>query len=363
MAVSKIAITSEVDQYTLINKNKTLAVMVMTYGATISHILTPDRTGVIRDVVLGFDDFESYKKPINPYFGAVIGRYANRIGNGQLTIEGDNYQLEVNNGPNALHGGREGFDKRLWSATVVSEEPASVRLEIVSPDGDQGYPGTLEVQVTYTVTDQDELSIEYSATTDKETVVNLTNHSYFNLSGVELNPKILDHRVIMTDQVKGVLSCDENCLPTGEVFSWSQVPWMNFSGSNAEATIGARLEHVQGTRGYDHPYVIHKDYRINTSELPLQHAVTAYSPESGIELDFSTTEPAFQFYSGGWIVDEGLEAKKTQNKVKLGPSSGFCLEASRNPDSPNKPDWRTSVLLQKDATYGSKTVYAFHARV
>ncbi|KAG1472542.1 hypothetical protein G6F56_001479 [Rhizopus delemar] len=363
MVVSKITIASEVEQYTLINKKKTLAVMVMTYGATVSHIFTPDKTGTIRDVALGFDDFESYKKSINPYFGAVVGRYANRIGAGQFTVDGEDYQLEINNGPNALHGGKEGFDKRVWSATVVSEEPASVRLELVSPDGDQGYPGTLTTQVTYTVTDQDELVIEYRATTDKDTVVNLTNHSYFNLAGVELNPKILDHRVTMTDQVKAVLDCDENCLPTGKTLDWSQVPWMSFTAENADSAIGARLEHLENTRGYDHPYVIHTDYKIDTTSLPLRHVVNVYSPESGIELDFSTTEPAFQFYSGGWITDQGLNAKKDQKKMALGPSSGFCLEASRNPDSPNKPNWRSAVLLQTDATYAAKTVYAFHARI
>ncbi|CEG76289.1 Putative Aldose 1-epimerase [Rhizopus microsporus] len=291
MPVTKITIAPDVDQYTLINKSKTLAVMIMTYGATITHILTPDKTGTIRDVVLGFDDFESYKNPLNRYFGALVGRYANRIAQGKFTVDGKEYQLDINNGPNALHGGLQGFDKKIWTATVVSEEPASVRFELVSPDGDQGYPGTLTTQVTYTVTDKDEL------------------------------------------------------------------------GQNAGLPIGARLEHLQNTRGYDHPYVIHNEYRIDTANLPLRHAVNVYSPESGIELDFYTTEPAFQFYTGGWLSDEGLEAKKDQKKTKLGPSSGFCLEASRNPDSPSKPDWRSAVLLQKDATYTAKTVYAFHARL
>ncbi|CEI93899.1 Putative Aldose 1-epimerase [Rhizopus microsporus] len=340
MPVTKLTIAPDVDQYTLINKSKTLAVMIMTYGATITHILTPDKTGTIRDVVLGFDDFESYKNPLNRYFGAL----------GKFTVDGKEYQLDINNGPNALHGGLQGFDKKIWTATVVSEEPASVRFELVSPDGDQGYPGTLTTQVTYTVTDKDELVLEYHATTDQDTIVNLTNHSYFNLAGVELNPKILDHRVTMTDEVKAVLECDTNCLPTGK-------------GQNAGLPIGARLEHLQNTRGYDHPYVIHNEYRIDTANLPLRHAVNVYSPESGIELDFYTTEPAFQFYTGGWLSDEGLEAKKDQKKTKLGPSSGFCLEASRNPDSPSKPDWRSAVLLQKDATYTAKTVYTFHARL
>ncbi|KAI7904216.1 aldose 1-epimerase [Cokeromyces recurvatus] len=363
MPVNKLTISPGVDQYTLINKNKTLAVMVLTYGAIVSHILTPDKTGTVRDVVLGFDDHESYKHPDNPYFGAVVGRYGNRIGKGKFTADGKEYQLAINNGPNALHGGLEGFDKRIWTATVLSEEPASVRLELVSPDGDQGYPGTLTTSVTYTVNDKDELIMEYHATTDKETVVNLTNHSYFNLSGVSLNPNILDHRVTMTDEVKAVLECDQDCLPTGKVLSWSEVPWMNFSGENAGKSIGARFEKLEATRGYDHPYVIHTDYKTDTAHLPLRHAVTVYSPDTGIEMDFSTTEPAFQFYTGGWIASDVLEAKKDQGKIKLGPSAGFCLEASRNPDSPNKPEWRNAVLLQKEGVYTGKTVYAFHARL
>lgn len=161
-----------------------------------------------------------------------IDKVANfSIGKGKFTVEGKEYELLVNNGPNALHGGAEGFDKKIWTATVLSELPASIRLELVSPDGDQGYPGTLTTQITYTVNDNDELVLEYHATTDKDTVVNLTNHSYFNLSGVELNPNILDHRVTMTDEVKAVLECDKDCLPTGKVLSWSEAPWMNFSVS------------------------------------------------------------------------------------------------------------------------------------
>ncbi|OBZ89595.1 Aldose 1-epimerase [Choanephora cucurbitarum] len=362
MPVSKITLAPGVDQYTLINPNKTLAVMVLTRGAIISHILTPDKTGVVRDVALGFDDYESYTKK-NPYFGAVVGRYANRIREGKFTVDGKEYQLAINNGPNALHGGLDGFDKRIWSATVLSEEPASIRLELVSPDGDQGYPGTLTASITYTVTAKDELILEYHATTDKETVVNLTNHSYFNLAGVQLNPNVLDHRVTMSNEVKAVLECDGNCLPTGKVLSWTDAPWFNFSGENAGTPIGARYEHLQGTHGYDHPYVIHNDYKTDTSELPLRHAVNVYSPESGIELDFFTTEPAFQFYTGGWIAKDTFVAKKDQGGVPLGTASGFCLESSRNPDSPNKPDWRSAVLLQKDGVYAGKTVYTFHARL
>jgi aldose 1-epimerase len=153
------------------------------------------------------------------------------IGKGKFTVDEKEYHVAINNGPNALHGGLEGFDKRIWTATVVSESPASVRLELVSPDGDQNYPGTLTTHITYTVNDNDELSLEYHATTDKNTIINLTNHSYFNLSGVSLNANVLDHQVTMTDEVKAVLECDGDCLPTGRELSWSEAPWMNFSVS------------------------------------------------------------------------------------------------------------------------------------
>ncbi|KAG0171018.1 hypothetical protein DFQ28_001379 [Apophysomyces sp. BC1034] len=364
MTVTKLSLAPSqgIDQYTLINEHKTLAVMVLNYGATITHILTPDKQGHVRDVVLGFDNYEDYKSPNNPYFGATIGRYANRIGQGQFTVDGQTYQLAINNAPNALHGGSEGFDKKLWNVTVVSENPASIQLELISNDGDQSYPGTLTTQVTYTVTDRDELEIRYHATTDKDTVVNLTNHTYFNLSGLELSPKVLGHEVSMSEEVKGFLKLDKDSLPTGELATWADAPWMNFTGADAGQTIGARLDKLADTNGYDHPYVLHENYQIDTIEEPLRQAATVYCPETGIELGFSTTEPCFQFYTGNFIPTDELEGTKAQQKTPIGPHSGFCLESQRPPDAPNKPQWRSAALLQEKDIYGGKTVFAFRVR-
>lgn len=246
MTVAKLNLSAEsdVDQYTLINDNKTLAVMVLNYGGTISHILTPDKSGKIRDVVLGFDDYESYKSVHNPYFGAVIGRYANRIGGGKFTVDGKEYTLATNNGPNALHGGEKGFDKQLWNAEIISQHPACVRFTLVSHDGDQGYPGTLTTNVTYTVNNDDTLSIDYHATLGRSneeeqeqprsTIVNLTNHTYFNLAGVALNPTILDTQVTMTDHVQGFLELDDTGVPTGKELSWSDASYMNFTVNHGQ---------------------------------------------------------------------------------------------------------------------------------
>jgi aldose 1-epimerase len=241
MTVSKLnlSVDSNVDQYTLMNDNKTLAVMVLNYGAIISHILTPDKFGKIRDVVLGFDNYESYQSPHNPYFGAVIGRFANRIAHGKFTVDGEDYTLAINNAPNALHGGEKGFDKQLWDVEILSQQPPSIQLSYVSPDGDQGYPGQLTTRVTYTVNNDDTLSIDYRATlgggvTDeqrKSTIVNLTNHTYFNLAGVALNPTVLDTEITMTDSVKGFLELDDTGVPTGTELSWTDKPCMNFTVS------------------------------------------------------------------------------------------------------------------------------------
>ncbi|KAI8334663.1 aldose 1-epimerase [Chlamydoabsidia padenii] len=372
MTVTKLTLSTEshVDQYTLMNDNKTLAVMVLNYGATISHILTPDKSGKIRDVVLGFDDYESYKSVHNPYFGALVGRYANRIANGKFTVDGQEYTLAINNGPNALHGGEKGFDKQLWQVDILSQQPPSIQLSYVSPDGDQGYPGKLVTRVIYTVNNDDTLSIDYHATLERQpgddqqrrsTIVNLTNHTYFNLAGVTLNPTVLDTEITMTDNVKGFLELDDTGVPTGTELSWADKPCMNFTGDAAGTSIGARKDELPVTKGYDHPYVIHRDFKTDTSNLPLRKAAVAISPETGIELSFFTTEPAFQFYTGNWIASGQLKAKKSQDQVPIEPYAGFCFESSRFPDAPNKPDWRSSVLLQDgdNDVYASKTVFGF----
>ncbi|CAO3622403.1 unnamed protein product [Cunninghamella echinulata] len=365
MAVTKLNLSSDppIDQYTLVNESKTLAVMILNYGGIITHILTPDKNGHIRDVVLGFDDYESYKSSHNPYFGAIIGRYANRIGKGKFTLDGKEYSLLVNNGPNALHGGEKGFDKQLWDVEVVSEQrPASIRLTYISLDGDQGYPGRLKTQVTYSVHHDDTLTIDYYATTTTSTIANLTNHTYFNLSGVALNPTVLNTNISMSDHIKSFLELDEHNLPTGNEASLKDHPCMDFTGELAGTTIGKRIDELKVTRGYDHPYILHHQLKTNTADLPLQQALVATSPETGIELTFSTTEPCFQFYTGNWIESNHITSKKSQDQVPIGPHAGFCLESSRFPDAPNKPHWRSSVLLQENDVYASKTVFAFKTK-
>jgi aldose 1-epimerase len=282
-----------------------------------------------------------------------------RIGEGKFSINGQEYQLPINNGPNALHGGLKGFDKKIWDVEVLSESPASIRLSYVSADGEEGYPGQLTTHVTYTVTDSNDLQIEYEAVTDKDTVLNLTNHTYFNLAGVELNSKILDTEVTMNG-VESYLELDDNSLPTGKVIPLSQVQAMDFTGSNAGKTIGSRISSVQGG-GYDHPYVIHNNFVLDTTTLPLKKDVfVARAPETGITLSMATTEPGFQFYVGKHIADNVFTGKKSQNNVPgIGPFSGFCLESARNPDAPNKENWRSSVLLTPGEQYKSKTVYTF----
>ncbi|KAI8063285.1 aldose 1-epimerase [Gongronella butleri] len=361
MPVTQLTLSpaDNVVQYTLINEKKTLAVMVLNYGGILSHILTPDKTGTVRDVVLGYDDFEGYQNPENRFFGALVGRFANRIKDGKFTVDGKEYSLLVNNGPNHLHGGEIGFDKVLWDAEIVSQQPASLRLTYVSPDGDQGYPGTLTTHVTYTVTDDNALEIDYEAYLDKDsttsTVVNLTNHSFFNLAGPDLDPTVHNTHVAMSTDVKGFLELDKFCLPTGEFGTFEQSPWMDFS---AGKTIGQDIEKLPVSRGYDHPYVIHQEFQPDTSTMPLRTVVVATHPTSGIQMSFATTEPAFQFYTGNYISTE-IKAKKAQQHVPLGPHAGFCLESSRFPDAPNHPDWRPAVVVKPGDKYASKTVYAF----
>ncbi|ORX52727.1 aldose 1-epimerase [Hesseltinella vesiculosa] len=346
-------------QYTLINDKKTLAVMVLNYGGIVSHILTPDKDGVIRDVVLGYDDYQGYTQPDNRYFGALVGRFANRIGQGKFTLDGKEYSLLTNNGPNALHGGEKGFDKQVWDVQVVSQQPPSIRLTYVSPDGDQGYPGTLTTHVTYTVGDDDSLTIDYEATLDMDaatsTIVNLTNHSYFNLAGPDLDPTVLNTLITMTKDVQGFLEMNYTNIPTGQHGTFERSPWMDF---HTEKTIGQDIERVASTRGYDHPYVIHQDFVLDTTSLPLREAVVAKHPTSGIQLTFATTEPCFQFYTGNYISSD-LKAKKAQHHAKLGPHAGFCLESSRFPDAPNHPNWRASVVVKPGEKYASQTVFKF----
>ena len=327
----------EVTIYTLKNTNG-LTARVMTYGGILVSLSTPDRQGNFADITLGFDDLQSYIKD-NPYFGATTGRYANRIAKGQFTLEDQSYSLAINNGENHLHGGIKGFDKVVWQATPFENEKASgVELHYLSPDMEEGYPGNLDCTVTYTLNDDDELMVEYKATTDKPTVVNLTHHSYFNLTGGKEN--VLGHDLMINaDRYTPV---DTGLIPTGEIDAVADGP-MDFTKSKP---IGLEIEGVEG--GYDHNYVLNRDSQ------GLSLAARVYEPNSGRVMEISTTEPGIQFYSGNFL-DGSLTGKAG---VVYQKHWGFCLETQHFPDSPNQPDFPSVVLLPED-TYTHKTVHKF----
>lgn len=330
-----------VDLYTLSN-GKGMEVTVSTYGGVIVSLKVPDRTGTPGDVVLGFDNFEGYLKP-PPYFGAIVGRYANRIAHAKFTLDGVAYTLAKNDGDNSLHGGTRGFDKRLWTPTRSSGQ--SVELTYLSKDGEEGYPGNLSTTVTYTVTDNNELRIDYSATTDKDTVLNLTNHSYFNLAG-QGEGDILAHEVtIHADRFTPV---DKTLIPTGEVRNVDGTP-LDFRQPH---TIGERIdssdEQIGLGHGYDHNFVL------NRTGSGLELAAEVTEPKTGRVLEVLTTEPGVQFYTANF-----LNGTLTGKGGKVyGRRSAFCLETQHFPDSPNKPGF-PSVVLKPGGHYQSTTVYRF----
>jgi len=334
----------KVELYTLSNKNG-MKVAIMTYGAAVVDLIVPDRNGKPADVSLGFDNAKSYTSDV-PYFGAIVGRYGNRIAKGEFTLEGKTYKLATNNGPNHLHGGKRGFDKYIWDSEIVKSPEASVRFSRVSKDGEEGYPGDLKMAVTYTLTDKNELEISYLATTDKPTVVNLTNHTYFNLAGAG-NGSILNHELMIpADRYTPV---DANLIPTGELKSVTNTP-MDFRKMTA---IGARIKEVGGKPiGYDHNYVLNKK-PFESRKL----AAEVYEPTSGRVMEVYTDQPGIQFYSGnfldGTLVGKGGKAYKQYY--------GFCLETQHFPDSPNEPKF-PSTELKPGQTYKTTTVYKFSTK-
>jgi aldose 1-epimerase len=324
-------------------KNATgVEVSAITYGAIITSWKTPDRTGKMADIVLGFDDPARYLKGDSPYFGAVVGRYGNRIGNAQFALDGRTYKLAANDGVNHLHGGTVGFDKMLWDAEPVSDRRgASVAFTRTSPDAEEGYPGTLKARVTYTLTDKNELIVSYEATTDKPTVVNLTQHTYFNLAGAG---DILGHELrINADRYTPV---DNSLIPTGELALVEDTPFDFRKPTAIGARIGSEHPQLEFGRGYDHNWVLAR----SGSNLAL--AAEVYEPKSGRTLTIATTEPGLQFYSGNFL-DGTLTGK--EGRV-YNQRNGFCLETQHFPDSPNKPKF-PSTTLRPGETYRSRTVY------
>ncbi len=333
-----------VGEYTL--TNGALEARILSFGGVIASLLAPDRAGERANVVLGLRDVADLESR-SPYFGALIGRYGNRIRGGTFTLDGQAHQLPVNNGPNSLHGGTRGFDKRVWSARPLSG--ASLELHRVSPDGEEGYPGTLDVTVTYTLTEQAELRIEYRATTDRATPVNLTNHSYFNLAG-EGSGDVLGHQLQLN--ASRFTPVDEGLIPTGELAPVEGTPF-DFRSARP---IGERIRdgHPQLLRaqGYDHNFVLDAQ---GAGALHLAARVT--EPRSGRTLEVRTTEPGVQFYSGNFL-DASLLGSGGRVYRQ---SAGFCLETQHFPDSPNQPQF-PNTILRPGETYASTTVYRFGAQ-
>jgi aldose 1-epimerase len=333
-----------VDVFVLTN-GRGVEVRAISYGAIITSVRVPDRDGQRADVVLGFDTIDGYLGT-HPYFGAVVGRYGNRIAKGRFTLDGKTYQLATNNGPNHLHGGVRGFDKAVWRGEPVdrSDGSASVAFTHTSPDGDEGYPGTLNVRVTYTLTAANEIVIEYEATADKPTPVNLTQHSYFNLAGAGTGD-ILQHR--LTIDADRFTPVDATLIPTGELATVAGTPF----DFRQPTTIGARIDaddqQIKNGNGYDHNFVLNRTGG-------LAHAARLEDPSSGRTLDVSTTEPGVQFYAGNFL--DGTITGKGGRVYKR--RFGVCLETQHFPDSPNHPDF-PSTILRPGERFQSKTVLAF----
>ncbi len=338
----------EIDEFVLVNANGCV-MNVVSWGATVTKLYVPDRSGERVDIALGFDKLGPYLvggEKRHPYFGCTTGRYANRIAGGKFTIDGTEYQLATNNGPNHLHGGINGLDRRVWKGEPVTDSgQAAVRFTYRSVDGEEGYPGNLDMTVTYTLTDDDELRIDYEATTDKKTPVNLTNHTYFNLAGAG-NGDILGHLLeIDADRYTPV---DDTLIPTGELAPVEGTV-MDFRTPTA---IGARIEEVGGDpTGYDH------NYCLNGTAGELRRCGSVYHEGSGRYMEFFTTEPGVQFYSGNFL-DGSITGKDGKVYQK---HYGLCLETQHYPDSPNKPDF-PSVILEPGQTYKHTTVYRFSTK-
>lgn len=338
---------TEVDLYTLTNARGMVA-KVATYGGIVTELHVPDRNGKLGDVVLGFDNLEAYLKG-HPYFGCITGRVANRIANGKFTLDGKEYTLAVNNGPNHLHGGIKGFDKAVWAARILpnSETRPGIELTYTSRDGEEGYPGNLKVTVRYILTPNNALRIEYEATTDKPTIVNLTNHSYFNLAG---KGDVLEHELRLF--ASRYTPTDSNLIPTGELKPVAGTP-MDFT---TPAKIGARIAKTGGDpTGYDHNYVI--DQQAGSGANRPARAAEVYEPTTGRVLSMRTTEPGVQLYTGNFL-DGSLTGK---GGVVYGKHAGFCLEAQKFPNAVNTPGF-PSVVLRPGESYRQITVYAFSTR-
>jgi aldose 1-epimerase len=344
-AFGKMPDGTAIDLYTLTNANGMHA-GIITYGGAVASLTAPDRNGKFADIVLGCDNVADYQKQ-TAFFGALIGRYGNRIGKGQFKLEGKTYQLPKNDGDNTLHGGPQGFDKRVWTARPMNGAEPALELTYTSKDGEEGFPGNLTAKVVYTLTNHNELKIDYTATTDKPTVVNLTNHSYFNLAG-QGEGTILQHEVtINADRFTPV---DKGLIPTGELRPVKGTPF-DFTKATAIGTrIGQNDEQLIFGKGYDHNWVLNKGNGGSTK------AAEVHDPKSGRVMEVWTTEPGLQFYTGNFL--DGTIHGKGHTYPHRG---AFCMETQHYPDSPNHPSF-PSTELKPGATYHTTTIYRFSAR-
>ncbi|WP_228084986.1 aldose epimerase family protein [Mucilaginibacter sp. JRF] len=331
-----------VSLYTLKNSNGA-KVAITNYGGRIVSLCVPDREGKLTDVVLGYDSLKSYQKKGEPYFGALIGRYGNRIAKGKFTLDGKPYQLDINDGVNTLHGGFKGFFARVWD--VKKADNKTLELSYVSKDGEGGYPGTLTVDVTYELTDENELKIAYKATTDKATVINLTNHAYFNLNGHN-GAEITNHQLyIAADRFTPV---DSTLIPTGKLQPVKGTPFDFTSAKVIGHDIDADDQQLKYGKGYDHNFVLNQ----HDFEKPV---ATVSSPETGISMEVYTTEPGVQFYSGNFLNGADQDGK---GGIAYKHRSALCLETQHFPDSPNQPTFPTTTL-KAGQEYKTYTTYKF----
>lgn len=336
----------DIDQYTLTNANG-VSVSIITYGGIVTSVIVPDRYGNMANINLGFDNLADYQTR-NPYFGCITGRYANRIANATFELDGNTYTLAANNGPNSLHGGAVGFDKRVWEATPVEgDNEVGVSFHYLSPDGEEGYPGNLDVTVVYTLTDDNELRMDYTATTDAPTVVNLTNHNYWNLAG-EGQGTIYDH--ILWVDADRYTPVDATLIPTGELAPVEGTPFDFRLPKPIGPGQRSSFEQIVLGRGYDHNFVLNRD----EGDTSMMLAARVHEPESGRVLEVWTDQPGLQFYAGNFL-DGSL----------IGPSGhlyrqsdAFALETQHYPDSPNQPDF-PSTVLRPGETYQTTTIYRF----
>lgn len=337
----------KIDSYKLKNQ-KGMEVDIITFGGIITDLKVPNKDGVSENVVIGFNSLEQYMKP-NPFFGALIGRYGNRIAKGKFSLDGKEYSLAINNEPNALHGGPEGFHRVVWKAEEAkSGTTASLKLSYLCKDMEEGYPGNLQVFVTYTLTDNNELEVLYEATTDKKTVVNLTQHTYFNLTG-DFSKPILNHEI--TINADKIVPVDATLIPTGKLEDVANTPFDFRKPKLAGKEIEAKNVQLERGMGYDHCWVL------NNTEKGKTIVASAYDTTSGRVLEVTTDEPGIQFYSGNFL-DGTLPMRNGGTYAKR---SGFCFETEHYPDSPNQKDFPTTVLNPGEK-YNTKTTFKFSVK-